>query len=171
MKRVGREPSPTDMGLKMLNERIKALEELKTLCDTDEFRSIANLVEQHSTGYGTPDIVDKGFKWSPYMSQLNRWTDERLCLFVDAMTALSPDKQEMKESKDYFNRDYIFTWEFEDDHSLVVALYAYEKSETSECRKIQVGTKMVEQAIYRYDCVAPEGNSGELPAPILAIDL
>jgi len=172
MKRIGKEPTPTDLGLKMLNERIAALTELKTLCDTDEFRAIATILHQHGgEWFSTPSIGDKEFYWNPYLTGLERWHDPKLTTLLDALINLEPDEQDMKEFKESYNRDYKLVWKFEDGYSLRVSICAYEKSDTAECRKIQVGTKMVEQPIYRYDCVAPEGNSGELPPPVIKLDL
>lgn len=170
MKRLGKEPSPTDLGLKMLNDRIKVLEELKSLCNTDEFRDIANTVHQFCPGYAEPFIGEKCFYWDPYLVNLNRWTDPRLVDFQTMLNSLSPDDQEVKEYPESYNKDFILTWKFENDFQLQVRIRAYEKSETAECRKVQIGTKMVEQPIYRYDCVTPEGNSGELPPPAPVID-
>lgn len=176
MRRIGKILDARDLGLQIINEQMKHLLKMREVANTDEFLAIANEMEAisrngHSAGGGTPCLGDKVFTFSYYMSGLERWTDERYTGAVFALKQLLPDEEKMNEFKDMYNRDHVFTWEFEDDYKIMAYLYCYEKSDTAECRKVQVGVKMVEQPIYRYDCVVPEGNAGELPAPILSLEL
>lgn len=176
-KRVSRrDPRPSDVGIALIDKRIQAFTRLKAVVVTDEYNKIANLVyslDPYQAQNPTMDADSARVEFYCSHSGLNRWEDPRLVDFLVAVTKLDPDTQEMKEFKDYYNRDYKWSWKFQDGLEIRLNFGAYEKKETSECQRIQVGTKTVEQPIYRYDCVVPEGTKDldALPAPVLAIDL
>lgn len=175
-RRIGKVRDARDLGLKLIDDRLRQLAKLQEVARTDEFLAIANLMEQisvncGSSGGGTPSLGEQHFEFSVYLSSLDRWTDERYTGAVFSLGQLEPDDSSMNEYKDAYNRDHYFTWKFEEGYEIRAKLYCYEKKETSECRRVQVGVKMVEQPIYKYDCVVPEGSAGELPPPVLNLEV
>ena len=175
-KRVSqREARPSDQALELVDNRIAALEKLKTVIVTNEYNAIANAifaVDRSTAQHPSLDAEYSRVAFHVYMSGLKRWEDPKMIDFINSMTAIRPDAMDMSENKDYFSRDYKFTWKFRGGLSIEVNLNAYEDKETSECRRVQIGTKTVEQPVYRYDCVVPAGEvNDKLPAPVLALDL
>lgn len=172
MKRITREKDARDLALGVVEAQIQQLEKLRELAMTDEMLGIANAIfkAMASDHCATPSLGDKCFQFNVYMTGLNRWTDPKLTDLLDDLRALGPNDQSIKEFRDSHNNDYHFCWRFQDDYCVLVTVMAYENAATSECRRVQVGVKMVEQPVYRYDCVVPEGNGGELPKPILALE-
>lgn len=175
-RRVKKNPSPGDLALKRIADQeaaaLASFALLRTLVVTPEFNGISNLIASHFSvsDASEPTLGTAEIGFYLYRSNLNRWTDPRLTDFVAAIEALEPDASKMTENKDYFSRDYNWSWGFDRGLKLQVHLSAYENKDTSECRRVQIGTKTVEQPVYRYDCVVPEGTAGDLPPPAPVLD-
>jgi hypothetical protein len=174
-KRLPRDPRPGDLAMELIDKRVENLNKIRSILVTDEYNAIANgIFAVDKSSAQNPSIEGDYLRvtFHVYMSGLNRWEDPRMIDFINAMTAIRPDEMNLSENKDYHNRDYKFTWKFQGGLSIEVNLNAYEDKATSECRRVQVGTKTVEQPVYRYDCVTPADQVlDKLPAPVLAIDL
>lgn len=174
MKRIGREPSPTDLGYKIIDDEIKNLMALRELADTDEFRAVANILAAKSTYDATPTHGDKSWNFSCYFSGLTSWSDVTLTNIAGDLAKLGPDESSMKEYPNENNNDYIFQWKFEDEYVIEVRLVAYLSANApGACRRIQIGTKMVEQPIYRNECAPPAElvPDAALPAPVLNLEV
>lgn len=174
-KRIARDPRPGDLAMEIIDKRIENLNLCRSILVTDEYNAIANIIfayDKSAAQHPSIDGESTRVSFNVYLSGLKRWEDPRLVDFCNAMKRIAYDDIEMSENKDYYNRDYKWTWKFKGGLRLEVSLNAYEDKDTSECRRVQVGTKTVEQPIYRYDCVVPAGEvSDKLPAPVLALDL
>lgn len=174
-KRIGREPSPTDLGFKLIAEAAASLAGLRDLADTDEFRTIANAIASVNVYDAEPtfNLGSKRWEFSSYQSGLQSWDELKLVTLLVALKGLDPDEEGLKEYPDSNNKDWEFTWKFEGDFSIRVQIMAYLSSTApGACRRIQIGTKMVEQPIYRNEC-APDFTdvSGALPAPVLNLEV
>jgi len=165
-----RAPRPCDPTLDKIQHRIAQLNLLKTLAVTQEYNDIANAIVTHtgSPYQADPSLNDTSLSFYTYMSELQTFADPKYTIFVGAMTALSPDETApMKENKASFSRDHRWTWNFGNDLYITVQLNAAESEGTSSCRKVQVGTKTIEQPIYSYDCAMEAEPSGLIPAPVI----
>lgn len=176
IKRIGREPSPTDLGYKLIDAQIKRLIALRELADTDEFRGVANAIAATDAYEAANPRINTGdnpsWAFSTYPSGLQDWRDEKLVMLVTALTALDPDSIEPRDYPDSNNKDWTFEWKFEDGYSIRVHVYAYLSANApGACRRIQIGTKMVEQPIYRNECAPVFEDHDKLPPPVIAIDL
>lgn len=176
MRRIARNPTPTDLAHKIILEAAAKLQGLREIADTDEFRAIANACESASSGSGTPSFsidYDKRWSFSVYLSDLHDWEEPRLETILRALEAADPDKTRIKDYPDANNKDHRYTWEYEGDFTIQVNVCAYLAANApGACRRIQVGTKMVEQPIYRNECAAPEAEAADakLPAPVLNLE-
>lgn len=183
-QRIGVEPDARTPMLLDLAKRARKLAITERLASTPEYLALANVCHGINSYVDTasPDMDNYGepcLRFYVYLSDLNRWTDPRYTQAVgdiqSACPFLTPARKD-SEDKDRLNRDHKWEWSFETGDvdypvaKITVTLNAYESAETAECRRVQVGTRTIEEPIYRYDCVAPEGSAGELPAPVLNIE-
>lgn len=177
VRRIARNPTPTDLAQKIIMEAAAKLQGLREIADTDEFRAVANACESASPGSGTPTFeigYDKKWSFQVYLSDLQAWEDDKkLMTVLRALEAVDPDETQVKDFPDSNNRDHYYKWKYEGEFTIDVRVYAYlSKTAPGACRRIQVGTKMVETPIYRNECAAPEAEAGDakLPPPILQIE-
>lgn len=181
-QRIGEAPNASIPMLAALAQRVARLAILERVASTPAYVAIANAAHSVNSYVETASVYaddcgEPGLSFYVYQSNLNRWTDPQ---YLDALAlfgALAGSDYEVKENKDNLHRMHKWTWQFETGNPEVPTAYirvqldSYESKETAECRRVQVGTRTIEEPIYKYDCVAPEGNSGELPAPVLALDI
>ena len=181
-QRIGAAPDARTPMLMDLAKRQRALAILERLASMPLYCDVANAAHSINTYTETASVgtdYEPSLTFYLYLSQLNRWTDDRyvqaLALVEEAMAYHAPQRTD-KEFPDSHNRSHRFAVTLPTGDAdmptvrLEVVLDCYENKETAECRRVQVGTRMVEEPIYRMDCVAPEGHAGELPAPVLALD-
>ena len=174
-KRIGREPSPTDLGYKIIQEAVEVLAGLRDIADTDEFRTIANALASISVYDGTPafDLASKRWSFSTYMTGLQDWQDTRLFDLLTVLKGLDPDAEEHKDYPDSNNKDWLLDWKYEGEFSIRVNVCAYlDAKSPGACRRVKVGTKWVEQDVYRNECAPPAELAPDeaLPAPIIQIE-
>jgi hypothetical protein len=162
-----RAPRPSDIPLKAIAARIAQLNALKTLAVTQEFNDIANTIASHVSAYqAEPSLGDESLSFYTYQSDLHTFQDPKHTAYVAALNALGADDYTAKPVKDSFTINYTWTWNFGESLYIRVTLSASESEGTSACRKVQVGTKMIEQPIYSYDCAVDEGTT-PLPPPVI----
>lgn len=175
-RRVKRNPGPGDLALAQLAEKqatlIAQIAALRTVVVTPEFHAVANIIASRfsPTDASSPSYGDTTVSYWLYRSGYVRWEDPALLALIKDFEAIDPDHSTLKENRDYFSRDYEWEWHFAGDLKITVHLTAYENKDTSECRRVQVGTKVVETPVYKYDCVIPEGTT-PLPPPTIDTDL
>jgi hypothetical protein len=181
-QRIGEAPDASIPMLAELAQRIERLQILERLASSPLYVAVANAAHAINSYSQTASINAEydapALTWYCYQSDLKRWDDPR---YLDALASFGKLPGEaaysVKENKDNLHRVHKWEWSFQTGNEsnpvaiIRVQLDAYESAETAECRKVQVGTRTIEEPIYRYDCVAPEGNAGELPAPVIALDL
>ena len=80
------------------------------------------------------------------MMRLDSFKDERLTSFMDRLLDYDANP-EVYEYADHLNKDFHFKLD-----GLTVRVTAYVKSDSPTCRKVQTGTKTVEQPIYQMVC-------------------
>jgi hypothetical protein len=174
-QRVKRDPRPSDLAQAQINERIAQYDALRPVVNTDEFNQIANLIANLFGEYEA-----KAFSLSPeykqvsfytYKSNFTRWTDLNYLAITSAFDQLDPDGSAMTESRDRHTHEHTYKWDFENGFSIKVQFSASENKDTSECRQVQIGTRVVEEPIYKYDCVMEMPTSGDLPPPAPLIDV
>ena len=75
---------------------------------------------------------------------------------VDALAQLvesNPVHSEVKNFPEYVNRDYGFTFETEDPNVKIrIVLEIWINQGSTTCRKVQKGTRIIEQPIYEIEC-------------------
>lgn len=183
-QRIGQEPDARTPMLLDLAKRAERLAITERLASSPEYVQVANAAHAINsyTETASPNMDNYGeprLSFFLYLSNLNRWDDPK---YLDAINALEtacprlvPERKDT-EDKDRLYRSHKWTWAFETGNAempvahITVSLDAYEDAKTAECRRVQVGTRTIEEPIYRYDCVAPEGTAGELPAPVIALE-
>ncbi len=180
-QRIGQEPDARTPMLLELAQRMQRMAILERLASSPAYLKLANVahaVNSYTSTASINDSYEPSLAFYLYQNNLNRWTDAKYVGTMDAIQNALPMMPERKDTErlESLNRSHTWTWSFETGDSehpvatLKIHLDAYECAETAECRKIQVGTKLVETPIYKYDCVAPEGNAGALPAPVLELE-
>jgi hypothetical protein len=80
------------------------------------------------------------------MMRLDSFKDERLTTLLERLMDYKDDP-EVHEYADSLNKDFHFKLD-----DLTVRIAAYVKSDSQTCRRIQTGTKTVEQPIYQMIC-------------------
>ena len=83
---------------------------------------------------------------SVVMMRLDSFKDERLTNFMDRLLDYDANP-EVHEYPDQLNKDFHFKLQ-----GLTVRVAAYVKSDSPTCRKVQTGTKTVEQPVYQMVC-------------------
>jgi hypothetical protein len=182
-QKIGAAPDARTPMLLELGARIEKLAILERLASTPAYLALANIAHGINSYTETASVnaeySEPALTFYLYQSNLQRWSDPKYAQAInDIQFAIAKHEPERKdtENKDNLHRAHVWTWSFETGNPfypealIKVQLDAYESKDTAECRRVQVGTKTIEEPIYRYDCVAPEGNAGELPAPTPVID-
>ncbi len=181
-QRIGAAPNASVPMLAELAKQAKAIALLERLASMPLYVELANVAHGINSYFETASVgtaYEPSLSFYLYLSQLNRWTDPKYVQAInDVQNAVAAFDYARKdtEHKDSHNRGHKWTIQIPTGDEtfptvrLEVSLDCYENKETSECRRIQVGTRMVEEPIYRTDCVAPEAHSGELPAPVIALE-
>lgn len=164
---------PSDLGMALLNKQISELQALRAIVLTNEYNDIANAVfpvSEYTAANPSFSGEYKYISWGLHMSELCRFTDPKLTAVIDAMEAIHPDESKMKEYTQSFNRDYSWTWKFEDGYELRVSLSAYESKETSDYVRVQTGTRTKEEPVFEVVAVTDAAEvSAKLGAPVLQI--
>lgn len=83
---------------------------------------------------------------SVIMMRLDSFKDERLTGLLDRLLDHHANP-EVHEYADHLNKDFHFKLD-----GLTVRVAAYVKSDSPTCRKVQTGTKTVEQPVYQMVC-------------------
>ena len=96
------------------------------------------IISFHSS-WGEPTV-------SVIMLRLDSFKDERLTSFLDRLLDYDANP-EVHEHADRLNKDYHFILK-----GLTVRVNAYVRSDSPTCRKVQTGTKTVEQPIFKMIC-------------------
>jgi len=179
-QRIGEAPDARTPMLVELAQRAARIAILERLASSPAYLTLANIAHGINTYTETASInadwQEPSLAFYLYLGDLNRWSDPRYAQAVNdienALSKLVPERKDT-ESRENLSRSHKWEWRFETGDAtypvaiLRVTLDAYENKDTAECRRVQVGTKTIEQPIYRYDCVTPEGNAGELPPPVI----
>ena len=154
--------------LKVIQEHEFDLVKLREVANSDKFNKITEAILKHYSNFASPDILGKLIYFHIYASDLDHYEIE----LVDDLRSLNPSTENVEEFLQYNNKDYFFVWEFEKDYKIKVCVATYLKSESPEyCRKVKVGTRMVEEGIYTLECAPPvEIDPSDLPSPTIKID-
>ncbi len=84
-----------------------------------------------------------------YLWNLDSFKDERLTTLLDRL--MDHGEPNVREYAESLNKDYRF--DFDDAYGQAkVQVCAYVRSDSETCRKIQTGTKTVEQPVYKIIC-------------------
>jgi hypothetical protein len=164
-----RAPRPSDIPLAAIAARIAQLNALKTLAVTQEFNDIANTIATHVSAYqAEPSLGDESLTFYTYQSNLHTFADPKHTAYVAALNALGADEATQKPRKESFSIEYTWTWNFGESLYIKVHLSASESEGTASCRKVQTGTRIIEQPIYSYDC-AVDAEGTPLPPPVIDV--
>lgn len=178
MKRLNRSQGPADYGIKIIEDRVAALNALRSLMRTDEFSTLCNLSVSHNfvDAWDKKNVKpsldispeSKNIKFDFSFHRQTTLDAPEVVELLEKLAKMDPDDTNVRDELKYRYRQRLLKWEFEDGFSLTADVTSFLTEQA--CVRVKVGTEVVDK--YEYRCApVDEVPASALPAPNLALEL
>ena len=125
--------------------RLSLIKKSKTVLKS-VLQRVLDVIGDNGQVYISTNLWDDKPRLHIQLNRLDGFKDDRLVRVLALLDDVCPE-QEVKEYAEYVNRDYTFKGD-----KFEAVVLAYVKSDSAECRRIKVGTEIVERDKFEIIC-------------------